>query len=70
MKVFILAKIDDEYGHVDFKGVFFSREAGEEFAIREFPRHAEYGRRLYPSMEEFQKENGCEGMVLFETEVL
>lgn len=29
--VYILVQIDDEYGHMNFKGVFSSRSAGEAF---------------------------------------
>jgi hypothetical protein len=69
--VYILVRIDDEYGHTDFLGAFFSRESGESF-IRETPELAEdigiLG-GLYNSLEEFRYLNGCEGYVLFEEKI-
>ncbi len=65
MSVYILVKIDDEYGHRDFIEGFMTREAGEAYAKEYFPYLKELG-DLYPSLEEFEKKNGCVGYVLFE----
>ena len=70
--VYILVQIDDEYGHMDFKGVFFSRIAGEAFIkeSKDLSFVVECYEKLYTSMEEFNKENGCAGLVLFPTQII